>query len=273
MAEREYVLGTHEEEIERLGLQHRVWRQHVRDAWRRAGIERGHCVIDVGCGPGDATLELAEVVGAEGRVVAIDRSRRFLDRLEARAGAMDLRQIEAHERDFATDDLPRLLVDTAWCRWILAFVPDPRALLARVAAVLRPGGCVVIHEYYDYRSWRLLPPCAELEEFVAIVMSSWRADGGEPDIGAMLPGWLTELGLEIHSARPLIAIASPGEPMWLWPEAFLRVGLQRLVNLEHIGQTCAEATLAAFDDAKRTPGVRMCTPGVIEIIARTPARP
>ena len=269
--EREYVLGTHDEEIERLGLQHRVWRSHVLDAWRRAGIAPGQTVIDVGCGPGYATLDLAELVGSGGRVVAIDQSRRFLDHLVSSAERAGCRNIEACERDLAVDDLPHANADAAWCRWILAFVPDPRALLTRVAARLRPGGCLVIHEYYDYRSWRLLPPCRSVEEFVATVMSTWRTAGGEPDVGAMLPAWLSAMGFQIHGVRPLIEIAAPGCPMWRWPEAFLRVGMHRLVRLGHLAADRADATLAAFEGAKQQPGTRMCTPGVIEIIARAPS--
>src|SRR5262245_19554339 len=82
-AERDYVLGTHDEEIERLGVQHRVWRARALDAWQRAGFAPGHTVLDVGCGPGYAALDLAEIVGAQGRVLALDRSRRFLDALDA----------------------------------------------------------------------------------------------------------------------------------------------------------------------------------------------
>ena len=73
--ERDYVLGTHDEEIERLALQHRVWRPRASDAWRRAGFTQGQTILDVGCGPGHATLDLAEIVGQSGRVVALDRSR------------------------------------------------------------------------------------------------------------------------------------------------------------------------------------------------------
>ena len=73
--ERDYVLGTHDDEIVRLGLQHRVWRARTHDAWRRAGFTIGQTLLDVGCGPGYASLDLAELVGPTGRVVAIDRSR------------------------------------------------------------------------------------------------------------------------------------------------------------------------------------------------------
>jgi len=270
MTEREYVLGTHDEEIERLGLQHRAWRPQVLDAWRRAGIGPGQTVIDVGCGPGFAALDLAELVGAGGRVVAIDQSRRFLDHLASRARTAGRQNIEPYERDLAVEDLPSARADAAWCRWILAFVPDPRTLLARVAARLRPGGCLVIHEYYDYRSWRLLPRCESVEEFVTTVMQVWRAGGGEPDVGAMLPAWLSDMGLGLLGVRPLIEIAAPGNPMWLWPEAFLQTGMQRLVALNRVAPDRADATLAAFEAAKQRPGTRMCTPGVLEIIARVP---
>ena len=81
--DRDYVLGTHDEEIERLGLQHNVWRPRAMAAWQRGGFTVGQTLIDVGCGPGYATLDLAELVGAHGRIVAVDRSRRFLDTLDA----------------------------------------------------------------------------------------------------------------------------------------------------------------------------------------------
>ena len=87
MAERDYVLGTHDDEIYRLGLQHRVWRPRELDAWARARIGDGCKVIDFGAGPGFATMDLAEMVGPQGEVHALERSRRFLDTLEAQAKA------------------------------------------------------------------------------------------------------------------------------------------------------------------------------------------
>src|SRR6266513_624084 len=54
-AERDYVLGTHDDEVARLGLQHRVWRPRALDAWRRAQFTRGQTILDIGCGPGYAS--------------------------------------------------------------------------------------------------------------------------------------------------------------------------------------------------------------------------
>ena len=70
--DRDYVLGTHDQELARLGLQHRVWRPVVLDCWQRAGITVGKRVLDVGAGPGYATVDLAEIVGPTGEVIALN---------------------------------------------------------------------------------------------------------------------------------------------------------------------------------------------------------
>ena len=77
--ERDYVLGTHDQEVARLGLQHRVWRPTVLECWRNAGITTGWRVVDVGAGPGYATVDLAEIVGPTGEVLGIDCTTAFLD--------------------------------------------------------------------------------------------------------------------------------------------------------------------------------------------------
>lgn len=277
--ERDYVLGTHDDEIHRLGLQHRVWRPRVLDAWRRAGFTVGQTLIDVGSGPGHATIDLAEIVGADGRVIAIERSRRFLDAMLATQRERALNNIEALELDLDEDgpgSLPpyqggieggRRLADGAWCRWVLCFVKRPREVLAKVVAHLRPGGTLVLHEYFDYSTWRLAPPSPELEEFVAAVMQSWRAQGGEPDIALLLPRWLGELGFEIQLLQPLVEVVPPTSFVWHWPRSFIEVGLRRLIDLGYFTNQRAAEILAAVAAAESNPHTLMITPAVLEIIA------
>ncbi len=268
--EPQYVLGTHDEEVNRLALQHRVWRSHVLDAWRRAGFAAGHTVLDVGCGPGYAALDLSEIVGPTGRVIALDKSRRFLEVLEAMAGQRGIGNIGVHQVDFDAADLPPVAADGAWCRWILTFVERPRDLLARVGAALRPGGVIVIHEYFDYSTWCIGPECPEVEEFVAAVMTSWRAAGGEPNLGVAVPRWLHELGF-VTRVRPIIDIVPPGDFMWLWLRGFIEIGRQRLVDLGYLTHSKADAIWDAFTTAEKSPGTLMITPGVIEVVAVRPS--
>ena len=109
--EKNYYLGTHDAEIRRLGLQHRVWRPHVLDAWRRAGIAIGSTVIDAGAGPGYASLDLAEIVEEDGKVIALERSERFVKALSIAAMARGLANIETQELDLVEDPIPAGYVD------------------------------------------------------------------------------------------------------------------------------------------------------------------
>ena len=265
--ERDYILGTHDEELERLGLQHRVWRPYTTDAWQPAGFASGQTIMDVGCGPGYASLDLAEVVGPKGRVLAFDRSRRFLDALESRARARGIGQIAATELDLELSPLPYAFADGGWCGWVFAFLKDPRALLRRVAGSMKRGGVIVIHEYLDYSAFRLAPRSEEFEEFVRFVIKSWRDTGGEPDIGVDLPGWLEDEGFEIRSLRPIMNVVSPSNHIWEWPAAFVQVGLARLVELKLLPQSRADAILADFRRREADPNTRMITPIVLEMIA------
>lgn len=266
MSERDYVLGTHDEEVQRLGLQHRVWRAGMLDSFRRAGIGPGAFVVDVGAGPGFAATDLAEIVGAAGKVLAVERSRRFLDVLEDRARRLGLANIETRERDVAEQGFGEGIADASWCRWLLSFVGDPRRTVGHIAAALKPGGRAVFHEYADYGAWRTLPPDPDMERFRGLVMQSWRDSGGEPDIALRLPRWLEEEGLEIVEVRPLIHTARKDDLIWQWPASFMRSGANRLAELGYIETAEAGRLATALD---RVPeGSWMVTPLVLEVIAR-----
>ena len=265
--EKDYVLGTHEKELARLGLQHRVWRPRALDAWQKAGFNAGQTLIDVGCGPGYATIDLAEIVGQKGKIIAIDRSRRFLDHLETERDRRGLTQIETIEAELDDATLPTLDADGAWARWVFAFVQDPRRLLAQVADALAPGATLVIHEYFDYGSWRLAPRLPELESFVQIVMDTWRASGGEPDIALELPEWLAELGFRMQSVRPIVHAVPPSNFIWQWPASFVGVNAERLVELGRITVDEGLRIVNALSRAEQNPATLMITPGVLEMIA------
>lgn len=268
-SDRDYVLGTHDEEIARLGLQHRVWRQQVLAAWQRAGIKTGSRVLDVGAGPGFATRDLAEIVGPEGRVAAVERSGRFAAAARARCAGAGA-PVEVHELDLMPDPIPVAAAegyDFAWCRWVASFVASPATLCSRISSALRPGGRVVFHEYLNYGTWSYLPGRPRLREFVQHVMASWRASGGEPDIAGALPALLAAENVQIIEARPLVFAARPNEGFWSWPAAFIEVNLARMQELGRVDAAWAEAARAELRAAGADPASLVITPMVLELIA------
>jgi SAM-dependent methyltransferase len=265
--ERNYLLGTHDAEVERLGLQHRVWRPRVLDAWRRAGVTVGSQVVDAGAGPGWASLDLAEIVGPTGKVHALERSARFVDVLDARAGQRGLDNIETRIADLVTDPLGVTGADAFWIRWVLAFVSDPAAVLAKLHDTLRPGGVAVIHEYLQYDTFAILPDSPAIADFKRFVVDDWRASGGEPDIGRALPALLPAAGFRIRSMQPIVETVRKGDLLWQWPATWGRNYPNFLVEAGKVDRAWADRVTAAFDAAESDPNAVMITPMVVEIIA------
>jgi len=266
--EKDYVLGTHDEEIARLGLQHRVWRPSTLESWSRAGITVGSRVIDVGAGPGYATIDLAEIVESTGEVLAIERSERFLKIAQQACRARGLTNVHFRRADLVQDSLGRLDFDAAWCRWVACFVSDPAKLVHNIGAALRPAGVAIFHEYIDYRTWSFVPPRPAHESFVEEVMASWRANGGEPDVARFMSPWFSSAGLRVINIRPRVLIISPSDYAWQWPARFIESNLARLLELRRVTADWAESVRKEFTEAEADPSTLCITPLFVEIIAR-----
>jgi SAM-dependent methyltransferase len=263
----DYVLGTHDDELERLGLQHRVWRPTVLECWRKAGITTGKRVLDVGAGPGYAATDLAEIVGPTGDVVAVERSPNFIRAVERTIRERDLKQLHVQQLDLMTDDLPRGQYDFSWCRWVLCFVSDPALLVNKLAGVMRKGGKSIFHEYAHYTTWRYLPPLARQEEFRRHVVASWRESGGEPDAARVLPDLLGSNGFVIRTVEPHIFAVRPDDYFWQWPATFIDVYLPRLQEMGRIDQPFIDAFRRDMAEAEKSLHAMMITPLVLEIVA------
>ena len=266
--EKSYVIGTHDAEIERLGVQHRVWRSSVLELWRQGGITSGQTVLDVGAGPGYATMDLAEIVGRNGKVIALERSHRFLGALSIFAAARGLSNIEQVEADLLDYDWPKAVADRAWIRWVLAFVNDPAKVLRGIATSLKPGGKLLIQEYYDYGSWHLAPRSDVFEAYIAKIVAKWRVSGGDSDVGLALPHLLPAAGFEIESIRPVVFVARMNDFAANWPMDFGRQYTPTMLESGDLNAEEAKAIVAVFDRYEADPNAFVITPGLLQIVAR-----
>jgi SAM-dependent methyltransferase len=266
-AEIDYVLGTHDEEIERLELQHLVWRPFMLDAWVRAGIGAGSHFADFGAGPGFAAADAAAMVGPSGEVTAIERSQHFLNFAKNQVRRQRFSWVRFIQADLDVGDVAISGIDLAWCRWVASFVASPKTLIERISACLRIGGKAVMHEYQNYSTWQTIPQSERLGRFVQEIMASWRAAGGEPDIVNELLPLMEPAGLKVISLRPLISAVGPEHFTWSWPAAFIAGGSRRLVELGKISPEFAAELQAEFHALERNPKTVMITPLVVEIIA------
>ncbi len=268
----EYVLGTDAAETVRLGLQHRLWSAHTHALWERAGIQPGWVVLDLGSGPGHATLDLAQIVGPTGRVVAVDESASFLKALHDLSTARKYQNIDRVLGD--VHELEELLpgdaaaYDAAYARWVFCFLDEPQRLVDGLARVLKPGGRIIVQDYFNYeRSLTLAPRCEAFTKVINAVSASWRARGGDGDVMGKLPGMFARAGFRIDHLDVVQRIARPGSTLWHWPNSFWQTFLPRLVETGFLSPEDRAAFDVAWAEASKDPACFVQLPPVYELIA------
>jgi ubiquinone/menaquinone biosynthesis C-methylase UbiE len=150
MPKSDYVLGHADGERLRLIRQARLLAPATEHFLRDAGIVSGMRVLDIGCGVGDVTILVAQLVGPAGSVVSIDLDQASIETAKKRAGAVGLANTTFRRADIATftDAEP---FDAIVGRLVLEFLPDPAAAISRLCALLRGGGIMALQE----PSWKI----------------------------------------------------------------------------------------------------------------------
>lgn len=156
-------------------------------------LEPGMDLLDVGCGPGTITLDLAEIV-APGRVVGVE----YIDAplVAARAAAAERGDAStvfeignAQSLPYADDSF-----DVVYAHQVLQHLTEPVRALREMLRVCRPGGWVAARDA-DYAAMAWFPELPELDFWRHTYRSAARANGAEPDAGRRLRGWAREAGV------------------------------------------------------------------------------
>jgi SAM-dependent methyltransferase len=194
----EYVFGHADRELARLIAQATVFRPSMDALLRSAGIGPGLRVLDAGCGAGDVSFLVAELVGPEGQVVGVDRSAAVLATAHSRLAALHLPQVTFLESDLDVVT-PDGVFDAVVGRQVLAYVANPVAVLTRLASFVRPGGLVVFQEPdVVARAWPPLPLYAQCWQWVIDVA---HATGARADMGMRLLTTFVDAGLPAPQVR------------------------------------------------------------------------
>ena len=129
----------------------------------------GEAILDVGCGCGQTSLELAEKVGASGRVLGVDVSRPMLAVARERAAASAVPQTEFLEADAQTYAFPAAHFDAAFSRFGVMFFGEPSVAFANIRSALRGGGrlAFVCWRGLAENDWMRIPLAAGLQHLAA----------------------------------------------------------------------------------------------------------
>ena len=145
MSNSTYVLGSSPRELSRLSLQAQIIGPITERLLCQVGIKEGMRVLDLGCGAGDVSMLVAEMVGPAGSVVGIDQSAEAIARAEARVRDRGYQQITfciSSVEEFSSDEL----FDVVIGRYVLIHQPSPSDFLRAARRHVRPGGFIAFHE-------------------------------------------------------------------------------------------------------------------------------
>ena len=269
----EYRFGYTHEEIERLRYQHQVWTEENQRFISRAGFGTGATLVDLGCGPGYTTLDLAQLVGSEGKVIAVDRDgERSLPLLKAQAEASGLLNIETRAARLKTFDLQEESVDGVYGRWVLMYLPvaTVKSLIDRMAKWLRPGGVCALMEFCNYRHIHIHQKSKYLPEIAeAFIQAVTGEHGCNPEIGNDLPGLLHAAGFDVEMNVIVKAVRATTKE-WLWPDALFRTHLPALVKEGFLAQSVFEDFLAEWEARSEDPDAIFFSSPMMEVVGRRP---
>lgn len=147
----------------------------------RLGNMAGWTAVDVGCGSGDISFDLAKRVGPEGKVVGLDMDEAQLAIVKAEAKERALRNVSFQAADVRMP-WPISAVDLIYTRFVLTHLPDPLVVLRHACAALKPGG-IFVAEDVDMAGHTCHPPSPAFDFYHECYLKSAQQRGGNPFIG------------------------------------------------------------------------------------------
>jgi ubiquinone/menaquinone biosynthesis C-methylase UbiE len=267
---KDYILGTDQDELDRLGFQHRVWSEDAFSLWKRGGVRMGLNVLDLGSGPGFATFDLATIVGASGSVTAVDISQAYVDYGNHQASVRGVQNVEFLQRSIHDLGLEHEKYDVIYCRWVLSWVDSVDKIIEEISKLLKPGGVFLVQEYAQWGTFRIEPERVEVRTMIEACRESWRVMPSEIDIAPHLPAMFNQFGLKLEFKSTIEKVSSPGEMVWQWPTTFLHIYSHKLIEMGLMTTAERDAFVTCWPEMEATPNAMIITPLMMEFVARKP---
>ena len=237
-----YKFGTFKknaEELERLKMQATVAIDIEKEVWRTTGLQPGMKVLDLACGPGFISCELARMVG-DGSVNGVDISEKLIAVAHQAKASEKVENVSFSTGNVYELALPENSFDFVYARFLFQHLEKPQLALRNILRVLKPGGVLCVLDIDD--NWTsFAPESGAFVKFIRKAGAGQKRKGGNRLIGSQLFGLLNEAGFKNVSTkiRP-ITTEDLGVRMFLGVAVLFRMEmlnkLQKLLALPQLKQ-------------------------------------
>ncbi len=266
---RDYVLGTSDHELDRLRLQQEVWSEVTAGFLDALGIQEGWRALDLGCGPGLVLEGLRRRVGPAGSVLAVDESERWIRHVEAHIRTQGWRNASALRSRIEELELEDSSFDLVFLRWVLGFLPEPGAVVRRLARLLRAGGVLAVMDY-NHEGISLFPRSGGFDAVVRGTRRLYASRGGDTWIMGRIRGLFRAAGLLPDAFQPHVIAGGPSSSAFRWADAFFPFHVDGMVEAGVVTREERAAFLAEWAARRADPDAVFFSPIVVGASARRP---
>ncbi len=249
MSDAVYTHGHHESVLR----SHR-WRTAENSAaYLLPELRPGLALLDVGCGPGTLTADLAQRV-APGPVTGVDQVEDILAEARREADARGVTGVRFATADALALDFPDDSFDVVHAHQLLQHLGDPVGALREMRRVCRPGGLVAVRDA-DMTAMTFHPRSPGMDAWLRLYERVASANGGEPAAGRRLHAWARQAGFtDVTPSASVWCFATPEERSW-WSELWAdRTVASSYAEIAVAGGHATEDDLAEIAEAWRAWG-------------------
>jgi SAM-dependent methyltransferase len=211
-----YTHGHHESV-----LRSHTWRTAENSAgYLLPHLRPGLSLLDVGCGPGTITVDLAQRL-TPGQVIGLDASAEVVTQAQALASGAEATNVRFEVGDLFALRYDDASFDVVHAHQVLQHLVDPVAALVELRRVLRPGGVLAARDS-DYSAFVWAPADPALDRWIEIYLAVTARNGHDARIGPALLGLAHAAGFsEVEVSSTTWTFAEPESRRWwggLWAD-------------------------------------------------------
>jgi ubiquinone/menaquinone biosynthesis C-methylase UbiE len=262
-----YILGTNQQELDRLGFQHEVWGGVTRAFLDRLGVKRGWRCLDLGCGPGFVVEDLRVRVGDTGSIVALDESPLWIDYLTSQLRERSIDNVQLVRTRIQDAEFEPESFDLIFSRWVFSFIPEPAAVVEKLARALKPGAIFAIEDY-NHEGISIFPESEGFKAVVRATRAMYAQAGGDTWVAGRARKIFREAGLETLSITPNVLCGPPDSPAFRWAGLFFPHFSEAMVKKNLLTPAERELFLCEWSQRERDPDALFFSPFVVDAAAR-----
>ncbi len=267
MSLRELVANL-DEEIQRMEALEKFFLNNTRDTFKRLGIKEGMSCVDFGCGGGETTLLMAEMVGRSGHVTGIDLSPKVTEFCKRKAEQRNLKNLEFIVTDFYDTKLDEKF-DLVYSSFALEYLDDPQRGIREILRVAKNGANIVIEDS-DNEVWYYYPDDESVQQFRVVISKIVKFMGGDDSFGRKLYSFLRKAGLNPQIEASTRCITKQNLEIW---DVTLRVAeklREHIVGAGLVESTQFDRMMSELKNFLKREDAIFFLPIMVRAIARKP---